>query len=609
MSKFSIDLSKFKKIKVDGKATTLRHPAGHEIKIAHGSLGPDMKAKLDALPHFVDGGGVDTNSPQYKFSHSKNFVNNQSSKPSTSSSNEEQAKADAIRNADKQIATSDYAQGGQVQGRANYADSDAPVSQDDVVPVQTTAQPSLLGKATNFLKGVGQEVSGGFQGTNQALSSAASQVGDALSNSRSMSMMGMPAKSPITAIEQKAVADSTPSPQDQASMSPASPGGDVIPSNQPQSKPDDVTGFGAMSDAMNSGVRQAKQGNKDFAAAVGAEGEAEAAKIQNNAEAQANLMSKSQQRIDDINHEHDMFMKEIQDQKIDPNNYLGHRDTGQKIATGIGLLLSGMGSGITGGPNGALDFINKQIDRDIDAQKANLGKKETLLSANMKHYGNEIDGQNMTRVSMNNLLSMQLQKAAAMAKGPQAAAQAMRANGELEMQNSNLIGQTAARQTVMNQINTGQANPYTVVETFAKPEEKEGLRKELASAQDMVKAKDNVLSAWNQIAQMQTIPNRAMNPVQSTSQINALMQPIVAELSKATAGKFTDSDAHMLSTLFPTLSDNDQSRKVKINAINKLISTKMNFDALRRYGINPEAAGRFGQQGQSNSKIDSLRSK
>ena len=51
-----LDLSKFKKVASTADATILRHPAGHEIKIAHKAVKPEMQAQLAALPHFDEGG-------------------------------------------------------------------------------------------------------------------------------------------------------------------------------------------------------------------------------------------------------------------------------------------------------------------------------------------------------------------------------------------------------------------------------------------------------------------------------------------------------------------------------------------------------------------------
>lgn len=51
-----LDLSKFKKTGQDKKSATLKHPDGHEIRIAVSGLSPDMKKRLAALPlHQAEG--------------------------------------------------------------------------------------------------------------------------------------------------------------------------------------------------------------------------------------------------------------------------------------------------------------------------------------------------------------------------------------------------------------------------------------------------------------------------------------------------------------------------------------------------------------------------
>ena len=84
----------------------------------------------------------------------------------------------------------------------------------------------------------------------------------------------------------------------------------------------------------------------------------------------------------------DKVMADIASTKIDPHRFWDSRTTGQKVATGIGLILSGMGSGLTGQPNLAAQFLQRTIDQDIEAQKANLDKKNNLVGWMMKKYGN-----------------------------------------------------------------------------------------------------------------------------------------------------------------------------------------------------------------------------
>jgi hypothetical protein len=80
MSQIKLDLKRFKHVKSDGKTTTLQHPDGHTITMAHASLSPEAQAQLsqlakaaqtsantDELKHkgmYGHGGGVHKNWPQ-----------------------------------------------------------------------------------------------------------------------------------------------------------------------------------------------------------------------------------------------------------------------------------------------------------------------------------------------------------------------------------------------------------------------------------------------------------------------------------------------------------------------------------------------------------------
>ena len=50
MSKFPLDLNQFKKIKMDKHSTTLKHKSGHEIKVVHSALKPELQAALHKMP-------------------------------------------------------------------------------------------------------------------------------------------------------------------------------------------------------------------------------------------------------------------------------------------------------------------------------------------------------------------------------------------------------------------------------------------------------------------------------------------------------------------------------------------------------------------------------
>ena len=84
----------------------------------------------------------------------------------------------------------------------------------------------------------------------------------------------------------------------------------------------------------------------------------------------------------------DAAVADIKANHIQPNHYLESKGVAGKITTALGLMLGGMGAGLTHGPNMAQQFLQSQIERDLEAQKANLGSKENLLSALGQQYKN-----------------------------------------------------------------------------------------------------------------------------------------------------------------------------------------------------------------------------
>jgi hypothetical protein len=95
---------------------------------------------------------------------------------------------------------------------------------------------------------------------------------------------------------------------------------------------------------------------------------------------------------------------EFQDQsKMTPqtmNSLYASKDTPGKIGMALGMLLSGAGSGLAHQPNALLDILNKQMDRDLDAQKSSnqnsqnwfrLNQQNEMNKANIKHTNASTD--------------------------------------------------------------------------------------------------------------------------------------------------------------------------------------------------------------------------
>lgn len=151
-----------------------------------------------------------------------------------------------------------------------------------------------------------------------------------------------------------------------------------------------------------------------------------------------------QQRLQELTAERDAFIQDIKDAEIDPNRYFNRMGTGQRITSAIGLMLGGLGAGLQGGKaNPVQSFIEQQLNNDLKAQQLELGKKENLLSANLKQFGNMNDAMRMTQAMQNDYLKHQVDMAAAKSNSQQAKINAEILKQQLDQKNALLMDEIA----------------------------------------------------------------------------------------------------------------------------------------------------------------------
>ncbi len=80
---------------------------------------------------------------------------------------------------------------------------------------------------------------------------------------------------------------------------------------------------------------------------------------------------------------------------IDPEKYMKELGTSGKVMTGIGLVLSGIGSGITGQSNMAMQVLQNNINRDIDAQKQTIKNQFEKVASQLNISKSVLDTANM----------------------------------------------------------------------------------------------------------------------------------------------------------------------------------------------------------------------
>lgn len=126
--------------------------------------------------------------------------------------------------------------------------------------------------------------------------------------------------------------------------------------------------------------------------------------------------------------------RQIENGQIDPNHWWHEGGVGRQIAGTIGIILGGIGQAFGGGPNQAKQMIDGYINRDIQAQEKNLGKKQSLLGDYLA-MGHDIhQARQLARADSLDALAAQQNLVAAKSMGPMAKAIAAQKSGELHQE-------------------------------------------------------------------------------------------------------------------------------------------------------------------------------
>jgi hypothetical protein len=145
------------------------------------------------------------------------------------------------------------------------------------------------------------------------------------------------------------------------------------------------------------------------------------AKVQNEAyEALAQRQQYTQEAFNKLQEQSQKMIADGASGKINPDQHWENRSTGSKIMANLGIILGGMGAFATGGKNLALENIQKLIDNDIQAQKANLAHKDTLLGRNLQLTGNMIQAEQLTSSQLQSMVAAKVAGLQAQSIGPEA---------------------------------------------------------------------------------------------------------------------------------------------------------------------------------------------
>ena len=234
--------------------------------------------------------------------------------------------------------------------------------------------------------------------------------------------------------------------------------------------------------------------------------------------------------------------------QINPNEYLDNMGTGGRIATAIGLMLGGISGGLNRtGVNPAAQYLNEQINRNIDAQKANLDQKKTLLGINRQVYGDNLQAEQATRGQLLDQYNHQIQLAAAQLGTPQAKATADAQSAQYAMEHAQLLQSMAMRSSVLNGIKTGSTaiTPLALGNGAGLMSPEQAL-KEQSSVDKQNQAIANTNSIFDQLAHEQTAGN--LLNLNSSARVRQLK-----------------------AQLFPQLQSQEESKRLSSEVIDKLL--------------------------------------
>lgn len=270
------------------------------------------------------------------------------------------------------------------------------------------------------------------------------------------------------------------------------------PSMAPQQAPDPF-GLKTKQGIMESAVSMGEKGLRGQTTA-----EVELAKAQEDIAAkklaaEKALQEKHSAEFQAIKAEYDSVLEDYKAGRLNPNQYMEEMDTGSKILTAISVALGGMAQGFGVSENPGLAFLNRQIDRNIEAQKANLGKKQSLLSAYMQKFNNLEDATKMTRLINEGYYASLMEQQIAKIKQPLVKAQGMQKMAEYKMGLAEQMSALARKQALMQGAKEGIVGPEMVINEIVPEKDKEAARKELSVVQGAQEAMRDVTRLFKEI--------------------------------------------------------------------------------------------------------------
>lgn len=310
---------------------------------------------------------------------------------------------------------------------------------------------------------------------------------------------------------------------------------------------------------------------------------------------QQELVNKTYETFQNNQAQDQQLMQAYMDKKIDPNAVINSMSTGKKIMTSLGLLFSGIGSGLTGQKNLALEMINNNIARDLESQK--LAQGQAYNAYQMHREGTKDEFTADLQHQKDNLLAIDaaIEQQKAKLMGPQAIAAATQTQLGIRNQILDLNQKSAmwdatraalgnqnpgdpASQIRVKQL-TGQINPGQAEKAFS----------ELDRVQNHEKQKQTILDSFDKANQENTVAGRVMHLGATPASVSALKNQIMPYL-KDSEGRINETEIKRSDELMPAPGDAPHKIAEKKQALENFLEEKSGSSLLKGLGVSTPQA-------------------
>jgi len=163
--------------------------------------------------------------------------------------------------------------------------------------------------------------------------------------------------------------------------------------------------------------------------------EREAAALENYLGKKNELGAKQQEELAKRNAATAEKMKDIENTRINPNQFWESKSNGDRAVSLISIILGGLGAGLQrSNTNQVLQLLEKSVEQDVEAQKANLGKKQNALSMYMAETRDIKEAQKLAAADLYDVVATQMKIAAAKSGSEQALILGNQAAAKLQWQ-------------------------------------------------------------------------------------------------------------------------------------------------------------------------------